>query len=341
MEDYLNVLNADPREWLLEPDNPSVRYFALTQLMGKSQAHPSVKKAKSDIMKVGPVPLILFKQEQAGYWGVAEDFYVRAKYKGTVWQMIVLASLGADGRDERLARASDFILDWSQDRDSGGFAYRGAPSGGQHQAVLPCLTGNMVWSLIRLGYLKDPRIQHAIGWMARFQRFDDGIERAPTGWPYDRFEQCWGRHTCHMGVVKTLKALAEIPAKDRSQDVRNSIERAVEYLLAHHVHKKSHDPSRVAKQTWLKFGFPLMWNTDALEMLAILVKLGYRDDRMREAVDLVVSKQDERGRWSLETTYNGRFQVAIERKNKPSKWVTLRALMVLKGFLGQDAGPGA
>jgi hypothetical protein len=53
---------------------------------------------------------------------------------------------------------------------------------------------------------------------------------------------------------------------------------------------------------------------------------------MREAVDLVVSKQDDQGRWKLERTFNGRFQVNIEQKGKPSKWITLNALKALKWF---------
>jgi len=75
-----------------------------------------------------------------------------------------------------------------------------------------------------------------------------------------------------------------------------------------------------------------MWRIDALEILEILTKLGYRDERMQEAVDLVISKQDNQGRWILESTFNGRFQVNIERKSKPSKWITLNALRVLKRF---------
>jgi hypothetical protein len=333
MDDYLNVLKADPRDWLLETDNPSVRYFALTQLLDKPVNHPSVKKARREIMKTGAVPNILFRQDEGGYWGTADDFYVRAKYRGTVWQLIVLASLGADGGDSRVARACEFILNRSQDKESGGFAYRGTVKGGLHAGVLPCLTGNMVFSLIRFGYLDDPRIQRAVDWIVRYQRFDDAADKAPSGWPYER-EPCWGKHTCHMGVVKALKSLAEIPPPSRSDSVRRTIQSGAEYLLKHRIYKRSHDLSSIAKPAWVKFGFPLMWSTDALEMLAILVRLGYRDDRMREAVDLVISKQDEQGRWRLESTFNGRFQVNIEQKGKPSKWVTLKALTVLKGFLG-------
>jgi len=66
--------------------------------------------------------------------------------------------------------------------------------------------------------------------------------------------------------------------------------------------------------------------------LGILTKLGCKDERMQEAVDLVLSKQDEQGRWSLENTFNGRFQVNIEQKGDSSKWITLNALKALKGF---------
>jgi hypothetical protein len=46
----------------------------------------------------------------------------------------------------------------------------------------------------------------------------------------------------------------------------------------------------------------------------------------------VISKQDDRGRWKLERTFNGRFQTNIEQKDRTSKWITLNALRVLKNF---------
>ena len=135
-----------------------------------------------------------------------------------------------------------------------------------------------------------------------------------------------------MGAVKTLKALAEIPEKKRSDAVKQTIEKGAEYLLLHHVFKSSHNLNRVPKPGWLKFGFPLMYQTDALEILGILTKLGYKDERMQEAIDVVISKQDNEGRWMLENTFNGRYQVNIEQKEKPSKWITLHALRILKRF---------
>jgi len=314
-------------------DNPSVRYFTLSDVLGKSEDDADVEKSKKAIMQIGAVPKILAKQKSGGYWGIAENFYVKGKYSGTVWQLMVLAELGADGEEEHVRKACEFILNNSQDRESGGFSYMASPTGGgAHDKVLPCLTGNMVWSLIRHGYLDDARVQRGIGWIVKYERFDDGVKEATGGWPYDRRERCWGKHSCHMGVVKALKALAEIPADKMSEDVKRTVEKGAEYILKHHVHKRSHDLTLASKPEWLRFGFPLMWNTDALEILGILTKLGYRDERMQEAVDLVVSKQDDQGKWNLENTFNGKFQVNVEEKNKPSKWITLNALRVLKRF---------
>ena len=335
MSDWKSVLKADSTDWLLGKDNPSVRYFALTDILEKPKDELEVKEARKDIMGKGVVSKILAKQRKEGYWEDLEKFYT-AKYKGTVWQLIILAQFGVDESDERIKKACEFILQYSQDLESGGFSmWRSVRiGGGRHSRVIPCLTGNMVWSLIRLGYLEDPRVKRGIDWITTYQRFDDGIEEKPRGWPYDGWEMCWGKHSCHMGVVKALKALAEIPAEKRSKKVIKTIDEGVEYLFKHHLYKRSHDLQRVSKPKWLRFGFPLLYQTDVLEILGILTNLGYKDKRLQEAVDLVVSKQDEKGRWVLESTFNGRLQTNIEQKGKPSKWITLRALQVLKKFYG-------
>lgn len=332
---WKSFLKNDPINWLLENDNPSVRYFTLRNIQERSERSKDVIVVKKKIMTNGLVSKILAKQKPGGYWGKPEDFYERSKYRGTVWNLIILAELGADKKEERIKKTCEFILKWSQDKKSGGFSHKGSrQNGGQHSGVIPCLTGNMLWGLIRFGYLNDPRITKGIKWITTYQRFDDKVKVAPTGWPYDRWKNCWGRHTCHMGVVKTLKALAEIPESKRSKAVKRTMEDGAEYLLKHHIFKRSRDLEKVSKPQWVKFGFPLMYQSDALEVMEILTRLGYRDNRMQEALNLIISKQDENGKWNLENTFNGRFLVNIEQKNKPSKWITLNAIRVLKRYYG-------
>ena len=112
-----------------------------------------------------------------------------------------------------------------------------------------------------------------------------------------------------------------------------------EYLLAHHIFRQSHNLSKTAKPGWLKLQFPLMYQTDILESVLILLDLGIRDARMQEAMDKISSKQDSDGRWALEGTFNGRFQVDIEAKGKPSKWITYRALSALKKYYETEIDP--
>ena len=229
-------------DWLLSPSNPSVRYLALTELLGEPAEGGEAAQARREIMTQGAVPLILAAQNADGHFGRPGRFY-NDKYSGTVWQLIILAELGADPGDARVRAACEAILRDSQHPDSGGFSVECSrkTGGGLASGVIPCLTGNLVFSLIRLGYLDDPRLQRAVDWIATWQRFDDNDGDAPTGCPYDRYEMCWGRHTCHMGAAKALKALAEIPPERRSPAVRRTLADGTEYFLKHHVHKRSHD----------------------------------------------------------------------------------------------------
>ncbi len=318
-------------EWLLERETPSVRYWTLVDLLGRPRDDPEVLAAQRDIMDSATMTRLLSRQTPGGWWGKAEDFYIHAKYKGTVWNLILLAELGADPTDERVRQALRFILEASQEPGSGGFSARSlGEAGADPGLVVPCLTGNMLWCLVRLGWLDDPRVQQGLSWITTYQRFDDGIKKAPQGWPYSVSEKCWGRHTCHLGVVKALKALAEVPPERRTPAMQATIEHGVEFLLMHHIYKKSRDLDQVAMPEWLSLGFPRFWDTDVLEILGILTRLGCRDERMQEALDVVRSKQGADDRWRMESSWNGRMLVRIEKEGDPSKWITLKALSVLK-----------
>lgn len=248
--------------------------------------------------------------------------------------MITLAELGAEVTPQ-IKEQCEYILKNSQERQDGGFSQHTAvkTGGGRITEVIPCLTGNMVWSLIHFSYLDDPRLQKGIDWIIRFMRFNDGTEVDPQVPPYNRCEMCWGAHTCLMGIVKSLKALSALPAERRTKEIDDTIQKATEFILIHHIYIRSHNLNRTSKPGWLKFGFPLMYQTDALEILDIMTELGIKDNRMDDAINIVISKQDDKGRWKAENTYNSdRLLFPITQKDEPSKWITLRAMRVLKRY---------
>lgn len=330
MKKIEQIINEETIDWLLEKENPSVRYFTLLKLLKKSESDDDVIQAKKDIMKTGVVPRILNKQNEEGYWRDPLKFYTD-KYRGTAWQLMILAEMGADGENKKIKKACEFIFENSQNLENYGFScHRSARTGGGLASeVIPCLTGNMVWSLIKLGYLEDERVKKGIDWICKYQRSDDGTSEIPKGWPYDRFQNCWGNHSCHMGVVKTLKALSAIPKEKRDNKVQEKIDSLSEYLLKHHIYKKSHDLSKVSRKGWLRLGFPLMYQSDILEILEILTELGYTDPRMNDAIEILASKQNGEKKWKLENTFNGKMLTSIEKKGENSKWITLKAVNIL------------
>lgn len=293
-----------------------------------------ISRRKNDVRRVffminDLVEQILSKQNEDGFWGGADCFYTD-KYRGTVWTVLILAELNANPNDIRVRKAIEFLLTNSYDPASGGFSikYSKKFQSGLPSQVIPCLTGNMVFSMIRLGYLDDPRIQKAIEWIVNYQRADDGeyLDKGPE--KYSNLKACFSTHSCFMGVVKSLKALSEIPVEKRSEQVNKKIDELVEFILIHHVYKRSSNHNAILKPGWTKFGFPLMYQTDVLEIMDILTTLQIKDDRTRDAVALIKSKE-KNGLWILENSYNGKTIIDIETKREPSQYITKKAKRVI------------
>ena len=59
MPSWKSFLKEDTLEWLLEDNNPSIKYSTLTDLMGKRTNSSEIKVAKANIMTEGPVPKTL------------------------------------------------------------------------------------------------------------------------------------------------------------------------------------------------------------------------------------------------------------------------------------------
>lgn len=330
-------LNGDPLPWLLEVDakNPGVRYYALTDLLEKPQDDAKVIEAKQAIMADGPVPAILEVLEPDGFWVEPGPGYY-PKYRGTVWQIIFLAQLAADGEDARVRSGCEYVLEHSRSQH-GGFSATGTPAG-----MIHCLEGNLSAALIDLGWFGDDRLNEALDWLARSITGQGISPSEDKGAPVRYLRSgnsapgfvCSANNQlpCAWGAVKAMLALSKVPETGRTETMEAAINMGVEFLLgrdpavADYPMGYAEKPSR----SWFRFGYPIGYVTDVLQNLEVLAALGYAGDpRLQPAIDLLLSKQDKQGRWKLEYTYNGKTWVDVEVKGQPSKWVTLRAARVL------------
>jgi hypothetical protein len=129
-----------------------------------------------------------------------------------------------------------------------------------------------------------------------------------------------------------MLAFSKLAKSQRTGLVQRAIDQGVDFFLkddpayAPYPNGYSNKPSG----NWWKFGFPVFYVTDLLQVAEALVELGFgKDPRMCNLLELVASKQDAQGRWALEYDYAGKTWVDFGEKKQPNPWVTLRALKVL------------
>jgi len=331
--------------WLLEEESPSVRYFTLRDLLDREEDDPEVQAAKAAIPTSKVVAKIFSKQRFEGYWEEPANPY-HPKYKSSYWQIMTLGQLEMDRNDERVGKACEHIFQFQL--DEGGFssytperAFKEYEYLRQKGKKLPlpnewvpslvfehqysCLTGNMAAALIRIGYGNDPRVRKALEWLVKIQNRDGG-------WlcPYWR-AHVKDKHGCFYGTICPMEAFSEAPRKVLTKEMEQTVERGAEFLLMHRLFKADHHYYKVINQSWLKLGFPWFYGYNILRGLDVLTKLGYtEDERLSDAMQVLLQKRCQDGRWTLESAPAGRMHANIETVGKPSKWITLIALRVLK-----------
>ena len=337
---WKDQLRTDSVPWLLGFDDPGIRYLALRDLFNLPSHDKKLKSARKAAHTDGPIAVILSHMEKEGYWVKPGPGY-NPKYSSTVWSIILLAQLGASvNEDKRVKHACKYLLDHAL--AEGGqltMTASGAPSG-----TADCIHGNLLWSLMEVGY-HDPRLKKAYDWMARTVT-GDGIapsyeKDAPVR--YYATGKCGptfacganNKLPCAWGGVKVMLALSKLPLEQRTPLIEKAIQHGVDFFFSVNPATAAY-PSGYAEKpssNWWKFGFPVFYVTDLLQIAEALVGLGYGEDpRLANTLQIIRDKQDDEGRWLLEYDYTGKTWVDFGKKKLPNPWVTLRALRVLKSL---------
>jgi hypothetical protein len=328
---WKEIVSQKTIDWLIGPENPSIRFWALQQLEDRSINDQEVKETQDVVMATPCVKAIFKAQKAEGHWGHYENMY-EPKYVTTTHTLLILAELGAK-RTPRIEKGIEHLFMFQ--RNSGHFL-RELPKTEKGKASIVndgcCLDGNILYYLIHFGYLNDERTQKLIDFQVAYHSDDVGGWKC-RAYPIDK--NTVYPENCYMGGVKMLRALSRIPKAQRSRDLNRIIKQEVEIILENGIYRYLRNPngSRKDKAGWKRFGFPLFYQSDVLEVLDILTGLGIKDTRMKGSIDLVIDSQID-GIWQLKNTYNGKMICKIDEKNKPSKWITLRAARILRRYFG-------
>ncbi|UCH52040.1 MAG: nitrogen fixation protein NifH [Chloroflexota bacterium] len=320
-------------EWLLEPVDIGARYLAMRDLTEGDEKE--LITAKKRAHTEGPIADVLAKMNKEGYWEKPGAGYY-PKYTGTVWSIILLSQLGASiEMDKRLATACSYALEHMLIK-GGHFTVNGLPSG-----TVDCLQGNLCAALLDLG-CEDPRLDKAFEWMARSVTGEGVAPMKDKTAPVRYYAGKCGPNfacgannklSCAWGAVKVMLAFSKLPEEKRTTLISNAISTGVDFLFSKDPAKADYPCGYSTKpsQNWWKFGFPVFYVTDLLQNVEALVGLDYGNDpRLENAFNIIQEKQDPQGRWLLEYDYTGKTWLDFGAKKQPNKWVTLRALRVLK-----------
>ena len=135
-----------------------------------------------------------------------------------------------------------------------------------------------------------------------------------------------------------MLAFSKLPKEKRTKLIDRAITAGVDFLFSQDPAKADYPSGFSVKPSgnWRKFGFPVFYVTDILQIAEALVGLDYGGDpRLANTLQVISEKQDARGRYLMEYDYTGKTWVDFGAKKHPNKWVTLRALRALKA-VGAD-----
>ena len=296
--------------WLLDSD-PAIRWQVMRDLTGEAANTIAAERAR--VATEGWVAQLLARQSPDGSWPGGQWDLV------TLWSLVVLKDLGLDPVSKQARKMFD--------RVAKGLVYK--PLNNRpflYGETEPCINGR----ILGIGaYFKEPDdVPGALDALAdqlMGEQLEDG------GW---NCEAPRSRRSSFHTTICVLEGLLEYERAGRkAAAITKARKRAENYLLERRM-LRSLRTGEVINKRWLRFSFPTFWHYDVLRGLDYLRNAGIKPDaRVSEAIQIVIKRRHQNGRWPLNLLHPEYIPVEMETGvGSPSRWNTLRALRVLRWY---------
>jgi hypothetical protein len=318
-------INSDGIQWLLQDDEPSLKWRTLRELLDIDEHNPDVIQAMSAILQSEPVRVLLEKMHPDGYWlqqnprtkVFVGDEALYGSFATTHFCLAYLAELGLDRSQPQVERAAQRYL--SLQKPDGDWL--------NHYS---CLLGYNIRTFVKLGYRDDARIQRSIELMLQTVREDGGYL---CDWHEGKYKTKQVK-SCIRGSVKCLLAFAELPEFWNHPRCRQ----LTDYFLRRGGIYQSTHPGVLVNQDMQRFSFPITWRANLWEILYALSKMGHgNDERLQAAWKELEDRADEAGRYPLDWTPT-ECPWKVGKRGELNKWITYYALLAQKYKSLQNSG---
>jgi len=293
--------------WLLDSD-PAIRWQVMRDLTDESPDAIAAERAR--VATEGWGAKLLARQSPSGTWGGRKE---NAGLLITFYSLVVLMDLGLNPASKQSRKMTDrvdkhLIFKWHKNRHF----FDGETE--------PCINGR----ILALGaYFKEPN--DALANQLLSEQLEDG------GWNCEAPKS--RRSSFHTTICVLEGLLAYERAGRNLMAVTKARKRAEAYLLERRLFHSLRD-GEVIEKRWLRFSYPPFWHYDVLRGLDYLRNAGAQpDSRVREAIEIVIQRRHQNGRWPLNYLHPEWIPLKMETAvASASRWNTLRALRVLHWY---------
>jgi len=306
-------------DWLLEDQDPSVRYRTLTELLGRGATAREASAARLAIPDSPAVSAVFEPMAADGSWRYGYRDQPNRYLQFVTASLSYIAELGLDASDGRAAAAVEHLL--SLQKADGDFF--------RHYS---CYNGLILRTLNRLGFGEDRRAGRLRALLLNSIRHDGGFHcdmrprRGRNASPPHK--------SCIKGSLKALLAFAEDPELRGTAEC----ELLAQYFLRRHVFCRTDDLSVPVIPQLLRLSFPILYRAGLVEAVYAMCTLGHgRRPEMGKAWASLAQRQLPDGRFPLEGSVNWPHLRTTPR-GQPSKWITFYAYLALKHREGMLAG---
>ncbi len=300
--------------WLLDSD-PAIRWQVMRDLTGEAPGAIAAERAR--VATEGWGAKLLALQSPAGNWGGPNE---DAGLLETLYSLVVLKDLGLDPASKQARKMIDRV-----DKRLVFKPLHNRPF--LHGETEPCINGR----ILSIGsYFKEPN--DALAKQLLSEQLEDG------GWNCEAVEESpkrpKSRRSSFHTTICVLEGLLDYERAGRkSAAITKARKRGENYLLERGMFR-SLRTGEVIDTRWLRFSFPTFWHYDVLRGLDHLRNAGIKpDNRVREAIEVVMERRHQNGRWPLNLLHREHIPLEMETEvGSASRWNSLRALRVLRWY---------
>lgn len=305
------MINKSIISWLLEGD-VSIQYQTYRDLL--DQDKPLLRKR---IEREGWGAKLLSHRKPDGNWGIR---YYQPKWTSTHYTLLDLKNLNISPNQKEIKETLELVFENEKGPDGGI-----CPIGTIQQSDV-CVNG-MILNFASYFKVKETLLKSIVDFLLAEKMQDGGFNC--------KSNRGGAIHSSLHSTLSVLEGILEYKKngyKYRLKELNEAKIESEEFILMHKLFK-SDKTGEIINPAFLKLCYPPRWYYDILKAMDYFqsAKRKY-DNRMDDAIDVLLKKRTEDGKWKLPSKHPGQTYFDMERAGKPSGWNTLRALRVLRYF---------